>query len=414
VPSSSIEGWKPPALNAVFDAPEDRRRRLFEAAIDNPVCRGSAVQAASTLVLLEITPAPVLRLEPCDAFVRSHDPMPDTTLAIIDSARREQVQAALIAATGSELITALRPLSGGSSGAAVYRVDCAARSYVLRIDTVPGKLGNPQRGYACMRIAADAGIAPTLHFADPGVGIAIMDFIEPSPLADFPGGHAAFMRELGLLCARLQATSTFPAVANFDVVLAYMFGELRRGDMFRSGLLEAHHEAFERMRAAYPWQPSNAVSSHNDPNPTNVLSDGKRLWLIDWEAAYCNEPLADIANIALNFDATPELDAVLLTSWLGRAPDRELHARFLVLRQLCCLYYACMALGDNREPVRDDWNRDALTRQQLLAAAAAGTWVPGTPGSMLVLGKCYLGMFLRELGSPELESALAQLEHREL
>ena len=38
------------------------------------------------------------------------------------------------------------------------------------------------------------------------------------------------------------------------------------------------------------------VSSHNDVLPRNVLFDGKRLWLIDWENGNRNEPLADLAT----------------------------------------------------------------------------------------------------------------------
>lgn len=335
--------------------------------------------------------------------------MPNTPLEIIAPARRQGVQSALSTAFGSDEVIALQPLYGGASDAALYRLERADRSYALRLDRIPGSVGNPQRSYVCMRIAADAGIAPRLHHADADSGIAIMDFVQSRPLHGYPKGRLAFVRELGELVARLQATRLFPPVANFDAVLAFMFGQLRSSELFRPGVLDLHHEAFERLRNAYPWALESAKSSHNDPNPTNILYDGTRLWLIDWEVAYRNEPLADVANLALNFDTTLDEDTALMTSWLGQPPDRRLHARFVVLRQLCRLYYACLALEGDIGRSHHESLSDALTRPQLLAAAASGVWQPGAPGSMLILGKSYLDAFSRELNTPALEVALSEL-----
>lgn len=333
----------------------------------------------------------------------------NTPLSIISPARRSHVQSALRAVFDSDVVTALQPLSGGASGAALYRLQRDDRSYVLRLDRLPGAFGNPQRGYACMRIAADAGIAPRLHHTDADSGIAIMDFVVSRPLFSYPGGQIELVRALGSLFARLQAAPLFAPVARFDEVIAYMFGELRRAEVLRPGVLDRHHGAFERIREVYPWAPAGAKSSHNDPNPTNILFDGARLWLIDWEAAYPNEPLADIANVALQLETTPEEDTALLTSWQGQAPDQRLHARFVVLRQLCRLYYACLALEGVIGSVHNESLSDALTRQQLLASFAAGGWQPGAPGCMLALGKSYLAAFSSELHTPILGAALSAL-----
>jgi hypothetical protein len=115
--------------------------------------------------------------------------MPNTPLAIITPYRQPHVQSALLTTFGSDLVTDLQVLHGGASGAAVYRLQRDDRSYVLRLDRVPGGFGNPQRGYVCMRIAADAGIAPKVHHTDANTGIAIMDFIETRPWSSYPGTH---------------------------------------------------------------------------------------------------------------------------------------------------------------------------------------------------------------------------------
>ena len=38
---------------------------------------------------------------------------------------------------------------------------------------------------------------------------------------------------------------------------------------------------------------------HNDPfKPDNMLFEGNRLWLVDWEAAFQNDRYADLAVVA--------------------------------------------------------------------------------------------------------------------
>ena len=81
-------------------------------------------------------------------------------------------------------------------------------------------------------------------------------------------------------------------------------------------------------------------SSHNDPVPRNVLFDGERLWLIDWESAYRNDPLVDVAIALDSFTSSADLESVLLKAWLGRASGDGLYTRLAFVRALTRLYYA--------------------------------------------------------------------------
>ena len=42
------------------------------------------------------------------------------------------------------------------------------------------------------------------------------------------------------------------------------------------------------------------------------------MWLVDWELAFRNDPLADVANIANNISEVPDVDTLVLEGWLGR------------------------------------------------------------------------------------------------
>ena len=74
------------------------------------------------------------------------------------------------------------------------------------------------------------------------------------------------------------------------------------------------------------------VYGHNDLLPANVLDDGKRLWLIDWDYAGFNSPLFDLANLASNNElaATQEIEA--LTQYYGHAPDKRLRKSYSAMK----------------------------------------------------------------------------------
>jgi Ser/Thr protein kinase RdoA (MazF antagonist) len=323
--------------------------------------------------------------------------------------RREAAAFALRTAFESNAPTTLEPLAGGASGASIYRFEESGRPYVLRLEGPHTRVRNPHQ-YTCMQIAAEAGVAPRLHYLDAESGAAIMDFVPAEPLTKYPGGPAELAAALGRLAARLQETARFPVLHDYAALLARLVEALSRPELFAPGLLVPHRELFERIREAYPWGRSALVSSHNDPNAQNVMFDGRRLWLVDWETAFCNEPLTDVAILADNFARAPELESALLEAWSGRAPDAELRARLLLMRLLSRLYYAGLLLGiaHARAPRPEpDSDLAAPTPAEFSAAVAQRRLEPGSPETLYMLGKMVLASFLAGAKAPGFEEALA-------
>jgi hypothetical protein len=322
----------------------------------------------------------------------------------IPEAHRDAAATAVAAAFGSTPVSAVSPVLGGGSGALAYRIEVGDRSYLLRMESGRVAMRNPHQ-YACMQIASDAGIAPPLRHSDTAHGVAIMDFVRQVPLQRYPGGPDVLISELGALARRLQATPVFPHVGDYPVVLGFMLQRMRTSGAFAPGLLDAHAEAFARLREAFRWDSATLVSSHNDPNPRNILYDGERLWLVDWETAFRNDPMIDVAVFAENFAATPELEDVLLAAWRG-VPDRALRARLALARVLTRLYYACLifsGVGAVGGPVTD---LRAPTWQQFAADAAAGKYKASNPETIRTLGMIFLASFLEGMAAPGFEEAM--------
>ena len=208
----------------------------------------------------------------------------------------------------------------------MFRIDAGGRRYVLRVEGTPSPLRNPHQ-YQSMRIASEAGIAPRLYYADEDSRVAVIDYVEAQPLGSFAGGPLRAAQALGELRRRLEATPVFPYFVDYPAIVARLWAHVCRTGLFAPGVLDPVNERLAAIREAYVWDRAHSVSCHNDPVPANILYDGKRLWLIDWESAYCNDPLVDVAIMSDHLARTPELQATLLQAWLGRAPDEALLAR---------------------------------------------------------------------------------------
>ncbi len=312
--------------------------------------------------------------------------------------RRAAALAAIASVADPASVTDIRPVTGGASKASTLRIDAGSGVYLLRLEVDQRGFRNPRRSYPCLRAAAAAGIAPAVHHADEATGVVLMDFIVERPLTAFPGGEPSLLRTLGEMVARLQATAPFPAVtADFGALVEAMLHLVRDGGLFAPGVLDRHVAGLTRVRAEYP-RAAAQVSAHNDINPRNVLFDGQRLWLVDWELAFRNDPLADIANIANNFSEVPDVDTLVLEGWLGRFPDDDTRHHLTLMRDLQRLFSGTLLLSEfigRRDPEAE---LTALTPDELRAAIMRGE-LRGTPELLFVLGKMHLAGFEAAQGS---------------
>ena len=325
----------------------------------------------------------------------------------LPAARRETVRSALAAAFGSAPIGAITPIAGGASTASTFRLEAGGRRYLLRVEGEPSPLRNPHQ-YISMRIAAEAGIAPDIHYIDEAARIAVIDFIEPQPLKTYPGGPRALAQALGELLSRVQATPVFPHFVNYPDIVARLFAHVRRTGLFAAGLLDAHVERLELLREAYNAGSTRLVSSHNDSIPSNILFDGERLWLIDWESAYRNDPLVDVAIMLDSLALSPELKDVLLRAWLGRAPDEAVRARLELIHAFTRLYYAGVLLSASAAAswVTGDTDFSAPTLQQFRLAIHEGGLKPGAAETKHILGKMFLASFFSGVAPPGFDDAV--------
>ena len=76
----------------------------------------------------------------------------------------------------------------------------------------------------------------------------------------------------------------------------------------------------------------NIVFGHNDLLAANIIDDGPRLWLIDWDYAGFNSPLFDLANLSSNNAFSPELDEQLLMTYFTGVVDKSCRRGFAAMK----------------------------------------------------------------------------------
>ncbi len=220
------------------------------------------------------------------------------------------------------------------------------------------------------------------------------------------------VKELGALVAKVQAAPLFPSLGDYPEAIGDLLTGLKTSPLLTPGELARYAEGLALIRSALPWDSLSLVSSHNDPNPRNILFDGERLWLIDWELGFRNDPLVDLAILTTEFAETVDLEDVLLEAALGVAPDRRLRARLNVIRLLTRLFYGCIVLDSlggapclAQPPVGA-----AFTPAEFRNAVADGKLASGTPDTAYAFARMSLAAFLDGIGAPAFRDALKLVE----
>jgi thiamine kinase-like enzyme len=279
---------------------------------------------------------------------------------MIPQEKRAAVTRGLQAAFGVSDFEEIRELTGELAANPVFRIVMRGSALLLRINMRAGDLA---RHYTCMKAAAEAGVAPRVWYTSVEDRISITDFVDP---ARFPVSEALVRIPAAL--RTLHALPPFPGVPN-HINTSCMFlihkgpaldgfiQKFQASNILPKTESEELFARYAQVAEAYPHHAPEMVSSHNDLfKPDNMLFDGRRLWLVDWEAAFLNDRYADLA-VAANLVVTNEAEErAYLQEYFGKPPDEYQLARFFLMQQLAHIFYAMafLFLGSPGNPI--DWS----------------------------------------------------------
>jgi len=322
---------------------------------------------------------------------------------MIPEAKWPTVARALDEAFGIHEIDEIRPLTGGLSTARVFRIVVRNQPYLLRL-TMPGApAGDPAGQLSSMQTAAEAGIAPHIWYVDGHEGILIADFVEARP---YPADMALLVAHTLYRVHSLRGFQK-PKVGSYFDAMDRLVSAFRAANLLPPDQVEDLFRRYADLMKVYPRNDAELVASHNDVKPQNMVFDGERLWLVDWEAAFLNDRYVDLA-IAANFFVRDDKEAAYLEAYFGTPPNPYQHARFYLMRQALHVFYAAFLLviaaraGASIDSTAtaadfDDFHRRLISGEVDLA----------TPTAKVQYGLVHLHAAQGQVQAPRFEEALA-------
>ncbi|MFO1151673.1 MAG: choline/ethanolamine kinase family protein [Alsobacter sp.] len=237
----------------------------------------------------------------------------------------------------------IRELAGGLSNISFLVEDGSERFVVRCGEDIPAHHVFREHERDVSLAAHAAGLSPELVHAEPG--LMVFRFVEGRTWTE--ADMRAGIGPLGALLRRCHRDMG-PRVRGpgrffwvFHVLRDYAATLARGGSPFLT-VVERIMPLVDRLEARQPPMP--VVFGHHDLLPGNVIDDGARLWLIDWEYGAFGTPLFDLANASTNASYATAQDEELLATYFGGPPDGAVVAAFDAMKVASTLREAVWAM----------------------------------------------------------------------
>jgi len=217
----------------------------------------------------------------------------------------------------------LAPLKGGLTNISYVATDGMEKFVVRCGEDIPVHHVFRDRERAASRAAHASGLSPEVVHAAPG--ILVLRFIEGRTFEEKDlGANVARIVPLLKTCHR-EVGRHLQGPANafwvFHVIRDYV--RLIGADPKYLALADW----LEALQVPLPM-----VFGHHDLLPGNLMDDGTRLWLIDWEYGAFGTPLFDLANLCSNSDVSLEAELQVVENCFERAIDGDLLRRYHAMK----------------------------------------------------------------------------------
>ena len=233
---------------------------------------------------------------------------------------------------GDAGVDAVEPLTLGITNRN-FRVDVGGASYVVRLSGRDTELLGIDRDAerVAATAAADAGVAPEVVAYLPEHGALVTRFVVAEPL------EPERLEEDGILRAvvdAVRAIHAMPPIAStfdaFAVVRAYRDIAAERGVAIPPAYDDAVGSA-DGIAGALRAGATSARPCHNDLLNANLLLQGERVVIVDYEYAGMGDVFFDLGNFSINNGLSADAQERLLAHYFGRITPANL-ARLQLFR----------------------------------------------------------------------------------
>ncbi len=229
----------------------------------------------------------------------------------------------------------------------VYAVEVGGKRYSLRIPGPgTGAIIDRRVEEKNVRRAAAIGVAPeVLHFSEDGVMLTpFIDGAVPLTRERLKDDAGAIGRVAETLRRLHDNAGPFARVFDPFAIMETYLGVLEASSAPPVGEARAIVSEAEKIRDALAARPVPPKPCHCDPTGRNLLDNGERVWMVDWEYSGQNDPAWDLTYFSLESDLDEAGDRDLLTAYFQRPPNDAEAARMAVTKPVCQVLSAVWAL----------------------------------------------------------------------
>lgn len=231
--------------------------------------------------------------------------------------------------------------------------------YCLRL---PGKgteeYINRQNETIAAQAAAAVGVSPEILYVDRATGEMVSRFVEGAMTmsAETFKSVAGAPTRAGIAFRTLHDSgAVFPARFELFAMIDEYLGILAAKPV---DLPEGYHDILrqaEAVRAALDAHPLPNVACHCDPLCENFLDTGHRMWMVDWEYCGMNDPMWDLADLAVEGDFDAAQEEEMVHAYFGGQPKPSERGRIVVYKAMCDLLWTLWGLIQlaNNNPAAD-------------------------------------------------------------
>lgn len=248
------------------------------------------------------------------------------------------------------------PLEGGITNRN-YRVSTSFGDFVVRLSDPESSVLAIDRHneYLNSLAAAASSAAPPVEQYIAGAGVLVVHWIWGRTFSVEDVREPANLPRIADACRLLHSGEPFASDFNmFDIQAGYL--ALVRKEGYR---LPPRYEDFapkvERLRIAMRQAPEPQVPCNNDLLAGNIIDDGDRLWLIDYEYSGNNEASFELGNVWSESTLADDLLEPFVTSYWGRnSPAKVARSRmWALMSQYGWTLWA--AIQDSISPIEFDY-----------------------------------------------------------
>ncbi len=229
-----------------------------------------------------------------------------------------------------------------SPWATTRKLVISEKSYVLRVLNNQASIANKKAEILTHALFSNAGVSPSLVYSNVEQGVLIMEYIE-SELDWLQSVDEEKIRALAdLLRAKIINIEGREADFN-NTNNQIMFGWIDTSLTQYIGQFCHHARAlayFNELNQFLDGYSQEKTLCHYELTSGNLLWDGRRFFIIDWELARVTDPMFDLANLSYGLRLTTGQEASLLVFYSSEYLTEAFQSKYRLYKTLVHLLYS--------------------------------------------------------------------------